>query len=225
MGGAISGITGAVSSVIGGVGASKAAKQQQKANDNQQAMLQDQQTYQRQQMQPFVSAGTNALSQLTSIAGQPINRADTLRDYYNSDEYKQMADAARYNVLSSAEATGGLGSSATSNALGSIASDLGQNYLSTMTAQQQDMYNQLMGLTNVGLSAAGQNVNSSQQFASQQSNLLQQEGQIRAGRAALPYQVAASANSSMGNGAASDVNSFTNMFSGFFGGGQTGARF
>lgn len=217
MGGIVSGVTGAVGGILGGIGAHKAAKEQVKSNDKQQALQRDQLAYQQQQMAPFVNAGQDALKQLTGLAGQPIDRASTLSDYYKSPEYQMMADQARYNILNSAEATGGLGASATGNALGGIAAQLGQNYLSQMTAQQQDMYNQLMGLTNVGLSGAGANVSSSQQFASQQSNLLGQQGQIKAGKAALPWQVAGGVNNSLGNGVAQDMNTGASMFGNAFG--------
>ncbi|MBW9956702.1 DNA transfer protein, partial [Escherichia coli] len=50
------------------------------------------------------------------------------------------------------------------------------------------------------------------------TSLIGESGQIRGAQKALPWQTAASANSSLGNGASQDVNSFTNMFGGFLGG-------
>lgn len=218
MGGAISGSGAAVSSVIGGIGAHKAAKQQQKYQDK--AMNASREGYNNavDWLTPYQDAGQSALSGLQGIAGQPIDRNALLSQYFNSPEYQQLADQARYQSLSSAEATGGLGSTATSNQLASIAPTLGQNYLADMTNQQQTMYGQLMSLAGMGAESA----NALGNFAVGQGNTMagmyQQKGQIMAGKAALPYQVAASANSSITNGAAQDVNQFTGMFGGMMGG-------
>lgn len=218
MGGAISGSGAAVSSVIGGIGARKAAKQQQKYQDK--AMNASREGYNNavDWLTPYQDAGQSALSGLQGIAGQPIDRNALLSQYFNSPEYQQLADQARYQSLSSAEATGGLGSTATSNQLASIAPTLGQNYLADMTNQQQTMYGQLMSLSGMGAESA----NALGNFAVGQGNTMagmyQQKGQIMAGKAALPYQVAASANSSITNGAAQDANQFTGMFGGMMGG-------
>uniref|UniRef100_A0A1A9VZ09 Uncharacterized protein n=1 Tax=Glossina brevipalpis TaxID=37001 RepID=A0A1A9VZ09_9MUSC len=80
-------------------------------------------------LEPYMQAGRPALEQLqglSTLEGQ--NKA--LGDYYNSDQYRQLADQARYQSLASAEATGGLGSTATGNQLAAIAPALGQNWLS-----------------------------------------------------------------------------------------------
>ncbi|WP_343552107.1 DNA transfer protein [Pantoea sp.] len=218
MGGAISGSGAAVSSVIGGIGAHKAAKEQQKYQDK--AMNASREGYNNavNWLSPYEEAGNSALAGLQGIAGQPIDRTQLLNDYFGSQEYQQMADQARYQSLASAEATGGLGSTAYANQIATIAPTLGQNYLSAMTDQQQNMYSQLMGLAGVGAESA----NALGNFAVGQGNTMagmyQQKGQIMAGKAALPYQVAASANSSITNGAAQDVNQFTGMFGGMMGG-------
>lgn len=218
MGGAISGSGAAVSSVIGGIGAHKAAKQQQKYQDK--AMNQTREGYQNavNWVSPYEQAGQSALAGLQSTAGVPIDRNQLLADYFNSPEYRQMANQARYQSLSAAEATGGLGSTATSNQLASIAPTLGQNYLSDMTNQQQSMYAQLMSLSGLGAESANALGNYAIGQGNTMAGMYQQKGQIMAGKAALPYQVAASANSSMANGAASDVNQFTGMFGGMMGG-------
>lgn len=240
MGGAISGIGGAVSSVIGGIGTRKGLKQQQKATDKQmdiQRQLQQEQigyareleAKQSKILSPFREAGTEAIPGLVGVAGQPIDRDGLLSQYYGGKEFAMSEDQARRSLLASAEATGGLGSTATSNSLQAIAPTLGQNYLNTQQAQQQDMYNQLMGLVNVGLSGAGAQsaasagtTNALTAAASQAGNALTglagQKGNILAQKAALPWQVAATANNQMAQGAAQDMNTFTNMFGGMFGG-------
>lgn len=219
MGGAISGSGAAVSSVIGGIGARKAGKQQAKAQDE--AMARQREGYAAAQsyLDPYQQAGQSALAGLQDIAGQPIDRNSLLSSYFQSDEYNQLANQARYQGLQASEATGGLGSTAMSNQLASIAPTLGQNYLTQMTDQQQNMYNQLMGLSTMGLNSANALGNFATGNASALSAMEQQKGQIKAGLAALPYQVAASANSSITNGAAQDVNQFTGMFGGLMGSG------
>lgn len=218
MGGAISGIGGAVSGVIGGIGAHKAAKQQQKYQDK--AMGQQREGYQNavNWVSPYEQAGQSALAGLQGIAGKPIDRNQLLAGYFQSPEYKMMADQARYQSLNAAEATGGLGSTATSNQLASIAPMLGQNYLSDMTNQQQNMYAQLLGLSGLGAESANALGNYAIGQGNTMAGMYQQKGQIMAGKAALPWQVAASANSSINNGVASDVNQFTGMFGGMMGG-------
>ncbi len=218
MGGAISGIGGAVSGVIGGIGAHKAAKQQQKYQDK--AMGQQREGYQNavDWVSPYEQAGQSALAGLQGIAGKPIDRNQLLAGYFQSPEYKMMADQARYQSLNAAEATGGLGSTATSNQLASIAPMLGQNFLSDMTNQQQNMYAQLLGLSGLGAESANALGNYAIGQGNTMAGMYQQKGQIMAGKAALPWQVAASANSSINNGVASDVNQFTGMFGGMMGG-------
>lgn len=220
MGGAISGSGAAVSSIIGGIGAHKAAKQQQNYQDK--AMNQQRQGYESATswLSPYQEAGQSGLAGLQSIAGQPIDRNQLLSDYFNSQEYQSQANQARYQQLAGAEATGGLGSTATSNGLATIAPTLGQNYLTDMTNQQQNMYSQLMGLSGMGAESANALGNWAMNQGNTMAGMYQQKGQIMAGKAALPYQVAASANSSIANGAAQDANSFTSMFGGMMGGGS-----
>lgn len=218
MGGAISGAGAAVSSVIGGIGAQKAGKTQQEYQDK--AMGASRQSYNDavNWLTPYQDAGQSALTGLQALAGQPLDRNSLLNDYFNSQEYAQLANQSQYQSLANAEATGGLGSTATSNQLSSIAPALGQNYINDMTNQQQNMYSQLMGLAGVGLNSANALGNYAIGQGNTMAGLYQQKGQIKAGLAALPYQVAASANSSMANGAAQDANSFTSMFGGMMGG-------
>lgn len=207
MGGALSGATNAVSGVLGGVGAHKAGKEYLSANNE--AMDLWQQMYDKQMglYQPFYDAGQGGLSGLTNLVN---NRQGALNDYYNSGEYAGLANQARYQQLASAEATGGLGSTATGNAMASIAPQLGQNYLNSQ-------YSNLMGLTGLGFNSAGAMSQASGNYADAMTGLLTNSGQIKGGLKALPWQVASSANSSMGNGAAQDMNQFGGMFSSFGG--------
>lgn len=84
----------------------------------------------------------------------------------------RLANQARYQSLNAAEATGGLGSTATSNQLAAIAPTLGQNWLS---GQMQNYGN----LLNVGQSAAAGQASAGQNYANNAGNLAQQMAAIR----------------------------------------------
>ncbi|STI74789.1 Gene 11 protein [Escherichia coli] len=73
----------------------------------------------------------NQLQNLSSLEGQ----GQALNHYYNSQQYKDLAGQARYQSLAAAEATGGLGSTATGNQLATIAPTLGQQWLSGQMKQ------------------------------------------------------------------------------------------
>lgn len=217
MGGAIKSAGAGVSSIFSGIGAQKAAKQQQKYQDK--AMNQQRQGYNDavEWMSPYEKAGQSALAGLQGLAGQPIDRNKLLTEYFQSPEYKLMADQARYQSLNAAEATGGLGSTATGNMLASIAPTLGQNYLSDMTNQQQVMYDQLMGLSGFGAEAANALGNYAIGQGNNMAGMYQQKGQIMAAKAAIPWQTGAAVNQSA-------ANTFGNLYSvqGWLGGGSGG---
>lgn len=200
MGSVISGVAGGVSGILGGIGANKSAKQQQKYQDK--AMDQSKAGYNNavNWVSPYEKAGRTALEGLQGIAGKPIDRNATLAEYFASPEYKMMSDQARYQSLNSAEATGSLGSTATGNMLASIAPTLGQNYLADRINQQQNMYSQLMGLSGFGAEAANALGNYAIGQGNNMAGMYQQKGQIMAGKAAIPWQTAASANYSVGKG-------------------------
>ena len=62
---------------------------------------------------PLAEQYVNQLQNLSSLEGQ----GQALNQYYNSQQYKDLAGQARYQSLAAAESTGGLGSTATSNQL------------------------------------------------------------------------------------------------------------
>lgn len=182
MGGIAKGIGNALGSVVGGItGANQAADAQVKAANQSNAT--NLQIYREQQarLNPWLTAGQTALTGLTGIAGNPIDRNASLQSYFSSPEYRQLSDQARYQGLNAAEATGGLGSTATGNMLAAIAPQLGQNYLSMMTDQQNNMYQQLMGLSNVGLSAAGASNAAAGNYANSYGDNVSQIGAAKAG--------------------------------------------
>lgn len=178
----MSGIGKGLGKIVGSItGANQAADAQKSAANQSNATALQIYNDQKQTLAPFLSAGQTALSGLKGIAGQPIDRNSLLNNYYSSAEYQGLANQARYQGLNAAEATGGLGSTATGNFLSSIAPQLGQNYLGMMTDQQNNMYNQLLGLTNVGLSAGGATNAAAGNYSNSVQNNLAQMGAASAG--------------------------------------------
>lgn len=124
---------------------------------------------------PLAQQYVSQLQNLSSLDGQ--NSA--LNSYYNSDQYQQLANQARYQTLASAEATGGLGTTATSNQLATIAPTLGQNWL---TGQMQNYQN----LANIGLGALQGQANAGQTYANNTGSLYQQQAALAAANANRP---------------------------------------
>lgn len=127
---------------------------------------------------PFTPLAQQYVSQLQGLSTlQGQNSA--LNDYYNSDQYKGLADQMRYSALNSAEATGGLGSTATTNSLATIAPQLGQNWLS-------GQMNNYQNLANIGLGALQGQANAGQNYANNAGNLAQQSAALAAANANRP---------------------------------------
>lgn len=122
--------------------------------------------------QPYYDAGYNALAGLQNLS-TPEGRAQSLTDYYGSNEYKSMAQQAEASTLRNQSAAGRLRGGSTYGALETIAPQLGQNHLT-------NQYNQLTGLANMGMGAASQGASGYQQLGASQA---QQLGAIGAGRA------------------------------------------
>ncbi len=126
---------------------------------------------------PLAQQYVSQLQNLSTLGGQ--NTA--LNQYYGSDQYKALADQARYQSLNAAEATGGLGSTATSNQLASIAPQLGQNWLS-------GQMNNYQNLANMGFGALTGQMNAGQSYANNAGQLGQQGAALAAANANRPSQ-------------------------------------
>ncbi len=122
-------------------------------------------------------------------------QGQALNQYYNSQQYKDLAGQARYQSLAAAEATGGLGSTATGNQLAAIAPTLGQNWLSG----QMNNYN---NLANIGLGALTGQANAGQNYANNVSQLYQQQAAASAANANRPSGLQSALGGAM-SGAAS----------------------
>ncbi|MGQ5792144.1 DNA transfer protein [Serratia sp. IR-2025] len=124
---------------------------------------------------PLAQQYVTQLQNLSSLGGQQ----QALDSYYKSGQFKDLSDQARYQQLAGAEATGGLGSSATANGLASIAPMLGQNWL---TGQMNNYQN----LANIGLGALQGQANAGQSYANNTGQLLQQNAALAAANANRP---------------------------------------
>ena len=124
---------------------------------------------------PLAQQYVSQLQNLSSLQGQ----GQALNQYYNSQQYKDLAGQARYQSLAAAEATGGLGSTATSNQLATIAPTLGQSWLSN----QMSNYN---NLANIGLGALQGQANAGQTYANNMSSIAQQSAALAAANANKP---------------------------------------
>ncbi len=156
----------------GGAGAQ--AKATQKGIDLQREMWQTNM----QNLAPFTPLAQQYVSQLQGLSTLQ-GQGQALDDYYNSQQYKDLAGQARYQSLMSAEATGGLGSTATGNQLAAIAPTLGQNWLS-------GQMNNYQNLANIGLGALTGQANAGQNYANNASQLYQQQANAAAANANRP---------------------------------------
>lgn len=109
--------------------------------------------YQYGAISPYMNAGLQALDTQMQMLANPINQQQALSDFYASPGYDQQEQAAEYALNSQAEATGGLGNTATGNALAAQTTDMGQNYLNSLSKQRQQQFTNLGGLSKQGLSA------------------------------------------------------------------------
>lgn len=124
---------------------------------------------------PLAQQYVQQMQGLSSLQGQN----DALSGYYNSAQYKGLADQARGQMLASAEATGGLGSTTAQNSLATIAPQLGQSWLNNQMGNYQN-------LANIGLGALQGQANAGQSYANNSSQLYQQQAAASAANANKP---------------------------------------
>lgn len=140
---------------------------------------------------PLANQYVNQLQGLSTLEGQ--NSA--LQGYYGSDQYKGLADQARYQQLAGAEATGGLGSTATSNGLATIAPQLGQNWLG-------GQMNNAQNLANIGLGALQGQANAGQSYANNMGSIYQQQASLSAANANKPSSMQTGLTGALGGASA-----------------------
>lgn len=165
----------------------KAAGAQTAAADQAAQVQREQFEAMQQNLAPYREFGA---AQLPALQGAiaPIDRFAELSKYYQSPEYQMLSSQGRNQQLAASEATGGLGSTYTGNALAAIAPQLGMQYLGQREAQQADLFNRLMSSAGMGLNASAMTGQAGQNYASQAGQAFTQAGQARAGAAMAPYQ-------------------------------------
>lgn len=156
-------------------------------------------------MQPFVNAGTGALSGQQDLLG--LNGADKQQaaiDAINNSQamqtYMQQGENA---ILQNASATGGLRGGNTQSALSQFRPQL----LNQLINQQ---YSNLGGLTALGQNAAAGVGNAGMQTAGNISNLLQQSGAAQAGN----YLAQGRNTANMYSGLAGVIGNIAGMYQG-----------
>ncbi|MHA1045327.1 DNA transfer protein [Enterobacter hormaechei subsp. steigerwaltii] len=131
-----------------------------------------------QNLAPFTPLAQQYVSQLQNLSTLQ-GQQSALNSYYGSKQYQDLANQARYQSLNAAEATGGLGSTATSNQLATIAPTLGQNWIS-------GQMNNYQNLANIGLGALTGQATAGQNYANNASQLYQQQANAAAANANRP---------------------------------------
>ncbi|HGJ5884777.1 DNA transfer protein [Arsenophonus sp.] len=163
---------------MGGGSGDNGASEQARASREAIDLQRDQWNQVMQNLAPYMKVGAPALGELQNLMtldgqGQALNK------FYNSQQFNDLANQARYQSLNAAEATGGLGSTATGNQLGAIAPTLGQNWLSG----QMQNYGNLVG---IGMNAAAGQASAGQNYANNVGQLLQNIGAANAASASSP---------------------------------------
>ena len=184
----IVGGTQLIGGVLGAQGAKKAASQQDRAAQAGIDLQRETRDMQMKNLSPFMQMGVGGLEQFAKTAQTELDPNQFYNDYFQGQEYAQLSDQARRNMLAGQEATGGLRSTSTANLLGGIAPQLAQSAFARQQALQDANYNRQMGLVNVGLNAAGGTNAAAGNAANNITGLMQQQGSYRAGAAAAPYQ-------------------------------------
>ena len=159
-------------------GSDSGAKEQARATEKGIELQREMWQTNMQNLAPFTPLAQQYVSQLQNLSSLQ-GQGQALNQYYNSQQYKDLAGQARYQNLAAAEATGGLGSTATSNQLATIAPTLGQSWLSN----QMSNYN---NLANVGLGALQGQANAGQTYANNMSSIAQQSAALAAANANKP---------------------------------------
>ncbi|WP_272659098.1 DNA transfer protein [Providencia sp. PROV113] len=161
-----------------GGGGDGGAKAQARATDNATALQQQIWQTTMQNLSPFTGLAQQYVNQMQNLSS-PEGQAQALNNYYNSQQFNDLSNQARYQNLNAAEAMGGLGSTATGNQMAYIAPMLGQSYLS-------DQMNNNQNLANIGLGALQGQANAGQNYANNTGQLLQQGAAAQAAAANRP---------------------------------------
>ena len=129
-------------------------------------------------LKPFVDTGADAQSGQRALVGLDGNdaQAQAIQALQNSPQYAALLGQGENRILANASATGGLRGGNTQGALAQFAPAL-------LSAQINDQYNRLGGLSSMGLGAATQTGAFGQASTNNVTQLLGQQGAALAGGA------------------------------------------
>lgn len=135
---------------LGAQSTASAAEASNKLGQQTLAMQQDWLNYIKGQYEPYSEAGQRALAQqegmLSQLAAGPDYAAAA-----NSPAFQEANRQAQYSLLNSAEATGGLGSTATGNALGASSANVLSNVANEQYGNLYNYFNALGALSGQGI--------------------------------------------------------------------------
>lgn len=204
---------GILSGLLGSLAQSNAASN---ASDAQSAAAQAGIAEQRRQfdavralLQPYVSAGTGALTGQQNLLG--LNGAAAQQGAYdmvnNSPAMTSLTQTGENAILQNASATGGLRGGNTQAALAQFRPAL-------LSQLIQNQFQNLGGLTSVGANAAAGTGNAGMQTGNNVSNLLQQQGAAQAGNALAQGRAQTNALGALGGGLGlfAGMGGFNNLF-------------
>ncbi|EKO3523266.1 tail fiber domain-containing protein [Vibrio fluvialis] len=135
---------------LGSQSTASAAEASNKLGQQTLAMQQDWLNYIKGQYEPYSEAGQRALAaqegMLSQLAAGPDYAAAA-----NSPAFQEANRQAQYSLLNSAEATGGLGSTATGNALGASSANVLSNVANEQYGNLYNYFNALGALSGQGI--------------------------------------------------------------------------
>ena len=179
--------------LIGSAGAKKAAQAQaemmKKIAGGYKKLGQTQYSW----ISPYMDAGTQALNAQMQMLANPINNQAALSDYYAGPQYAEQMQQAQYATQAGAEAGGGLGNTATGNALAAQSSQMGNQYLQGLGQARQQQYGNLSGVSKQGLNATNTMGNWAYKDYNSAANLLTGAASAQGQSTMAPYTGAQSA--------------------------------
>lgn len=137
---------------------------------------------------PYMNAGTQTLSAQMQMLANPINNQAALSDYYAGPQYGEQMQNAQYATQAGAEAGGGLGNTATGNALAAQSSQMGTQYLQGLNQNRQQQFGNLGGISKQGLNATNTMGNWAYKDYNSAAGLLTGAASAEAQATAAPYQ-------------------------------------
>ena len=138
-------------------------------------------------LDPYNKAGTGALNQLSDYTGEggKWNRSFNMDDFQQDPGYQFRMAQGQKALERSAAAKGNLMSGGTAKALVGYGQEMGSqeygNAFGRYQTERSNQYNQLMGLAGIGMNAASQQANYSNQLGNATAQSAENVGNIKAG--------------------------------------------